>query len=112
MIRRKLTSFPTLEELLDNQRHQIHNRIAVNIMHQNNGTSIPQPGREQSQRLSHRVRRIVLPVKSIYIGINDVVPKFAQDLQGLAVVAQERRTHVDGKFAEDFDEFVLQLGHF
>lgn len=54
----------------------------------------------------------MLPIKSIHISINDVVPKLAQDFQGLAIVAQVRWAHVDGKFAKDFDEFILQLGHF
>jgi hypothetical protein len=27
-------------------------------------------------------------------------------------VAQVRWAHVDGKFAKDFDELILQLGHF
>ena len=51
------------------------------------------------------------PVEGVDVGVDDVVAEVAEDAECLAVVAEERRAHVRGDLADDFDEGVFEFDH-
>lgn len=56
-------------------------------------------------------RSVVLPVKGVNIGTNDMVAKGLHDGEGVGGVAEVGRSHVGRVLSDDLEEVGLETGH-
>jgi len=56
-------------------------------------------------------RSVVLPVKGVDIGTNDMVAKGLHDGEGVGGVAEVGRSHVGRVLSNDLEEVSLETGH-
>lgn len=83
----------------------------MDIVEESNGAALCDTGLEQLKRSVGLSRGVVLPVKGVDIGTDDMVAESLHDGEGVGVGAEVRSTHVGRPLSNDGEEVSLEAGH-
>ena len=83
----------------------------MDVVEESNGTTGGDTLLKEVQSGVGLSRSVVLPVKGVDIGTDDMVAKGLHDGEGVGGVAEVRRSHVGRVLSDDLEEVGLETGH-
>lgn len=108
---RELTDTGAALDGVEDLGNEVADSVLVDIVEESNGAALCDTGLEQLKRSVGLSRGVVLPVKGVDVGIDDMVAESLHDGEGVGVVAEVRRTHVGRPLSNNGKEVSLETGH-
>jgi hypothetical protein len=91
--------------------HEVADSVDVDVVEESNGTTGSDALLKEVQSGVGLSRSVVLPVKGVDIGTDDMVAKGLHDGEGVGGVAEVGRSHVGRVLSDDLEEVGLETGH-